>query len=125
MTSSAGQSSVTKKRKPTAAARAKRPAARLAIDIELCKGCAFCVEFCPTGALELSSEFNRKGYHPPVVIEDDCVYCEVCELVCPEFAIYCVDEASVPGDGAASRAAPEQSAASAAGDDTNSSKAGG
>ena len=80
------------KKKPSEAARRKRPAARLVIDNELCKGCAFCVEFCPTGALELSDEFNSKGYHPPIVVEDDCLYCEICELVCPEFSIFCVED---------------------------------
>ena len=94
------QPSPPRKRKPTAAAKRKRPAARLVIDEEACKGCGFCVEFCPTGALELSGSYNRKGYHPPIVIEDDCVYCEVCELICPEFSIYCVeDPARRPGAG--------------------------
>ena len=94
----------TKKKKPTDAARRKRPKARLAIDIELCKGCAFCVEFCPTGALELSSEFNKKGYHPPIVNEHDCLYCEICELICPEFSIYCVED---PDEDAPSKSAEE------------------
>ena len=93
MSSSTGSSSTNKKKKkPSEAARRKRPKARLMIDVELCKGCGFCVEFCPTGALELSSEFNKKGYHPPVVNEDDCLYCEICELICPEFSIYCVED---------------------------------
>ena len=48
------------KKKPTEAARRKRPAARLYVDVELCKGCGFCVEFCPTGALELSDGYNKK-----------------------------------------------------------------
>ena len=39
----------------------------VAITVERCKGCAFCVEFCPTKVLTLSSAFNSKGYHPPFV----------------------------------------------------------
>ena len=35
------------------------------INVERCKGCGFCVEFCPTNVLALSSAFNSKGYHPP------------------------------------------------------------
>jgi 2-oxoglutarate ferredoxin oxidoreductase subunit delta len=54
-----------------------------------CKGCAFCVEYCPKDVLEMSEEFNKKGYHPPMVAKpDDCVDCHLCEMLCPEFAIY-------------------------------------
>jgi len=54
-----------------------------------CKGCAFCVEYCPHDVLEMSEEFNVKGYHPPYVkVEEDCIYCQLCETICPEFAIY-------------------------------------
>ena len=60
-----------------------------------CKGCEYCVKFCPREVLELSAEFNRSGYHPPVVIKpDDCVNCHYCEIICPEFAIYSVEDQS-------------------------------
>jgi 2-oxoglutarate ferredoxin oxidoreductase subunit delta len=59
------------------------------IEKDRCKGCAFCVEYCPKDVLELSEEFNIKGYHPPYVKnEDDCLYCQLCETICPEFAIF-------------------------------------
>jgi 2-oxoglutarate ferredoxin oxidoreductase subunit delta len=47
----------------------------------------------------MSEAFNRKGYHPPLVVEPAaCVACQFCEEVCPEFAIYCVlEEAQGPG----------------------------
>jgi 2-oxoglutarate ferredoxin oxidoreductase subunit delta len=46
----------------------------------------------------MSEAFNRKGYHPPLVVEPvACVACQFCEEVCPEFAIYCVlEEAQGP-----------------------------
>lgn len=54
-----------------------------------CKGCGFCIEFCPTGVLEFSPEFNAHGYHPPRVAHpDDCTGCDLCGLYCPDFAIY-------------------------------------
>lgn len=54
-----------------------------------CKGCAFCVEFCPYDVLEMSQEFNIKGYHPPYIKDEDkCMYCQLCETICPEFAMF-------------------------------------
>ena len=56
-----------------------------------CKGCGFCVEYCPRDVLILSGSFNRKGYHPPeVVAAGECVNCNLCEMICPEFAIFSV-----------------------------------
>lgn len=57
-----------------------------------CKGCGYCIEYCPKGVLQFSSKFNEKGYHPPVVVKpDDCVNCHFCEIICPEFAIYSIE----------------------------------
>jgi len=56
---------------------------------ERCKGCGFCVEFCPTKVLAISSAFNSKGYHPPYVIAPEkCSGCDLCGMYCPDFAIY-------------------------------------
>ena len=65
-----------------------RPRGSVGIQESRCKGCGYCVEFCPRDVLALSDRFNLKGYHPPeVVIPDGCVACRLCELLCPEFAI--------------------------------------
>ncbi len=54
-----------------------------------CKGCRYCIEFCPAGVLDESREFNDRGYHPPFVKDPTkCKECTFCETVCPEFAIY-------------------------------------
>jgi len=56
---------------------------------EVCKGCSYCIDFCPTHALEFSHEFNAKGYHVPVLARpEDCTGCDTCGLYCPDFAIY-------------------------------------
>jgi NAD-dependent dihydropyrimidine dehydrogenase PreA subunit len=65
------------------------------IDKELCKGCTFCVKYCPKEVLEMSREFNPKGYHFPQVVkgkENECVACRFCEFICPEFAIFIKEE---------------------------------
>jgi len=54
-----------------------------------CKGCGFCVEYCPRDVFEVSEEFNTKGYHPPRVKNpENCVNCGLCQILCPEFAIW-------------------------------------
>jgi 2-oxoglutarate ferredoxin oxidoreductase subunit delta len=61
----------------------------VSIVVERCKACGFCVEFCPTKVLELSSAFNAKGYHPPVAVNPDkCSGCDLCGMYCPDFAIH-------------------------------------
>ncbi len=57
-----------------------------------CKGCGYCIEFCPRQVLAFSSRFNTKGYHPPAVVCDECVNCHYCEIICPEFAIYSIEQ---------------------------------
>ena len=62
------------------------------IIIERCKGCELCVTYCPRGVLEMSDVFNAKGYHPPQVFDaQGCLACGLCEMLCPEFAIYIVE----------------------------------
>jgi len=57
-----------------------------------CKGCGYCIEFCPRNILAFSSRFNKKGYHPPEILQPEgCVNCHYCEIICPEFAIYSLE----------------------------------
>ena len=67
----------------------KRTRGKVSISNDWCKGCAFCVRFCPTGVLEMSDDYNAKGYHPPYVKNpDECNDCKFCQLICPEFSIF-------------------------------------
>lgn len=62
---------------------------RVVVNRENCKGCAFCVEFCPLDALALEKDYNQKGYHPPFLAQPDkCNGCDMCGLFCPDFSIY-------------------------------------
>ncbi|MCL1894007.1 MAG: 4Fe-4S dicluster domain-containing protein [Holophagaceae bacterium] len=59
------------------------------VKAEICKGCSFCIDFCPTKAIGFSNEFNQKGYHYPVLVyEEKCTGCDLCGLYCPDFAIF-------------------------------------
>jgi 2-oxoglutarate ferredoxin oxidoreductase subunit delta len=81
-------------RKPLDLDRIEIPHGNVRVVTERCKGCEFCVEYCPKDVLEMSREFNKKGYHFPVATQNDlCVDCDLCEMVCPEFAIFSAPDA--------------------------------
>jgi 2-oxoglutarate ferredoxin oxidoreductase subunit delta len=53
------------------------------------------VVFCPEEMLEISDRYTARGYRPARVKagkEGDCIACRFCEDVCPEFAIYVVED---------------------------------
>ena len=56
---------------------------RLTIIRQFCKGCRICVDFCPTGTLDLDDRFKVKVAHP-----EKCIGCLMCELRCPDMAIF-------------------------------------
>jgi len=68
---------------------AAKPKGTVFVRTEVCKGCSYCIDFCPSHALEFSREFNPKGYHYPVLAKPEaCTGCDLCGLYCPDFAIY-------------------------------------
>lgn len=56
---------------------------RFTIIRQFCKGCRVCVDFCPTGTLDLDDRFKVKVANP-----DKCIGCRMCELRCPDMAIF-------------------------------------
>jgi 2-oxoglutarate ferredoxin oxidoreductase subunit delta len=58
-----------------------------------CKGCELCVKYCPVQALKMGEEINKRGVYPPVLVEDnECNYCRLCELICPDLALTVIVE---------------------------------
>jgi 2-oxoglutarate ferredoxin oxidoreductase subunit delta len=65
------------------------PKAEIHIIKDQCKGCGYCISFCPKKVLEESDEINARGVHPPRVVDQDkCILCGFCTAVCPDFAIF-------------------------------------
>lgn len=53
------------------------------IDETRCTSCNICVHACPTNV------FDAVPDHPPIIArQDDCQTCFMCELYCPEDALY-------------------------------------
>ena len=79
-------------RKPLDLAQTQAALGRVIVIDDRCKGCGFCIAYCPRDVLRLSREFNKKGYHPPEVVNaGNCANCHFCEVLCPEFAIFSID----------------------------------
>lgn len=54
----------------------------LIINKNWCKGCGICIEVCPKDVLEL------RGHVLVIKDLDSCIQCSLCELKCPDYAIY-------------------------------------
>jgi 2-oxoglutarate ferredoxin oxidoreductase subunit delta len=63
---------------------------KIVIDIEVCKGCLYCVEACPNHIIISADRLNSKGYYPAVFDpseDNECSACALCAVSCPEAAI--------------------------------------
>ncbi len=73
----------------------------ITINERLCKGCGYCVRFCPQDCIAIPGDrFSPQGYLLAVFTEPDrCNACGICGWMCPDFAIdvYRYVEAETPG----------------------------
>lgn len=60
---------------------------------QLCKGCGYCIEFCPNKVLVKSSRVNDKGATlPSIEHPEKCIKCGLCAMLCPDFAMRLEEE---------------------------------
>jgi 2-oxoglutarate ferredoxin oxidoreductase subunit delta len=61
---------------------------RVEVDVNRCKACGLCAEFCPTHCFEPGKALNPLGYVPMRFRADsDCTGCGNCALMCPDMAL--------------------------------------
>ena len=60
-----------------------------AFDYQRCLGCTICVEACPTGCIELTSERGTRETirYPKLAMVRDCIGCAFCVDTCPVDAV--------------------------------------
>jgi 2-oxoglutarate ferredoxin oxidoreductase subunit delta len=70
---------------------------KISINVSHCKGCQLCMSACKKGAIQLSGEndTNEFGFRYAVTVNDDCIACCLCAVMCPDQAIevYKLEEA--------------------------------
>ena len=69
------------------------------LNAPLCKGCGFCVKFCPVHAISITDQRNAKGDLLPACDHARCISdtgCAICARMCPEGAITIKGEEAAP-----------------------------
>jgi len=66
---------------PNLSTRTDKEQVTIDIDMVRCKKCGLCIELCARDV------FESDGGLPVVVHLEKCNVCEICELICPDFAI--------------------------------------
>ncbi|MFH0893130.1 MAG: ferredoxin family protein [Bacteroidota bacterium] len=59
----------------------------IVVNIERCKGCGVCLAACNTEVIALAKNVNGKGYHYAMMVNDECIGCMNCAIVCPDGVI--------------------------------------
>lgn len=64
------------------------------VDEGRCKRCGICIAFCPTKVFDA-----REDGLPLVARRDDCIWCGLCEVRCPDFAILLLPDTKAEKEG--------------------------
>lgn len=64
------------------------------VSSQLCTGCNICVRICPTNVFDPAPK-GVKGGLPKLARAEQCQTCFMCELYCPEDALYVAPEVDV------------------------------
>ncbi len=61
---------------------------RIVIEKDKCKGCEYCIIYCPKKCIEISRDINIRGVNYAVFSRPEaCIACGICARVCPEVCI--------------------------------------
>lgn len=60
----------------------------LLLNAVMCKGCTYCVKYCPKRIIEMGTDRNNYGHFYPVFKNTEaCTSCGICAVMCPESAL--------------------------------------
>jgi 2-oxoglutarate ferredoxin oxidoreductase subunit delta len=72
---------------------------KVEINEKLCKGCYFCIRFCPVGVFVRSDVIGDLGYNlARVEFPEKCTGCKACLLYCPDLATAVEEEKEAEGN---------------------------
>jgi len=64
------------------------PRGKITVNKDRCKGCEYCIIYCPRKCIELSHDINIRGVRYAVFVDaTECIACGICARVCPDVCI--------------------------------------
>ena len=70
---------------------------KIIIEKDKCKGCEYCIIYCPTKCITLSHAINIRGVHYAEFSQPEkCIACGICARVCPDVCIEVIQRKGGP-----------------------------